>query len=125
MFDEHVFPFTSLHPNAGARLQSELALLLDVLKNSSSKFGNAKLCDQHLFSSASTNRLLSQEHCFGDTRTNCGENDKGTSGNGDIRWRYLLYHSHGTAHRTRVIRSLYRCPHQVGCRTRRIYSFSP
>jgi hypothetical protein len=45
VFDENVFPFASLHPNAGARLHSELALLPDVLKNSSSTFGDAILHD--------------------------------------------------------------------------------
>jgi hypothetical protein len=45
VFDENVFPFASLHPNARARLHSELALLPDVLKNSSSTFGDAILHD--------------------------------------------------------------------------------
>lgn len=32
-FDEHVFPFASLHPNAGAQLKSELCLLPNILLN--------------------------------------------------------------------------------------------
>lgn len=34
VFDETVFPFASFHPNAGARLRSEIALLPDILKKS-------------------------------------------------------------------------------------------
>jgi hypothetical protein len=90
VFDEHVFSFASLHPNAGARLRSELALLPDVLKNSSSEFGNAKLCDQHLFSPASTNRLSSQEYFFGNTGADRDGNTEATSGNRGVRGHYRL-----------------------------------
>jgi hypothetical protein len=31
IFDEEVFPFSNLHPNAGARLRSEIALLHQTL----------------------------------------------------------------------------------------------
>ena len=57
VFDETVFPFASLHPNAGARLHSELALLPDILKNHSTDFRDANLHDPHLLSPASTNEL--------------------------------------------------------------------
>jgi len=50
VFDEHVFPFASLHSNAGARLRAEFSLLPDILKNPSSTFGDALLHDQHLVS---------------------------------------------------------------------------
>jgi hypothetical protein len=43
VFDETIFPFASLHPNAGACLRKEIELLPDVLKNSSSEFG-MQLC---------------------------------------------------------------------------------
>jgi len=43
VFYEEVFPFSSLHPNTGARLRAELALLLDILKNPSSDFENVKI----------------------------------------------------------------------------------
>jgi hypothetical protein len=33
IFDEHVFPFTSMHPNAGAQLQAKITLLPKVLQN--------------------------------------------------------------------------------------------
>jgi histone deacetylase 1/2 len=55
VFDEHVFPFANLHPNAGARLQAEIALLPDVLKNPSTCFGDALLHDQTLINSVPTN----------------------------------------------------------------------
>lgn len=35
VFDESIFPFATLHPNAGARLRSEIALLSPTLLNSS------------------------------------------------------------------------------------------
>ena len=53
-FDEQVFPFTSLHPNAGARLRAELALLPDVLVNPSST-GDAQMSEPGLFSSLPSN----------------------------------------------------------------------
>ena len=56
VFDEEVFPFSSLHPNAGAQLRAELALLPDILKNPSPVFENAKIGDQHLLSPVFTNR---------------------------------------------------------------------
>ena len=59
IFDENIFPFTELHPNAGARLRSELALLPDALHNSSTSFGDANLHDQHLSSPVPTNALPS------------------------------------------------------------------
>jgi len=74
VFDEHVFPFASLHPNAGARLRSELALLPDVLKNPSPDFGDANLHDQRLLSPASTNVLSSPGAARVETGTNAEEN---------------------------------------------------
>jgi histone deacetylase 1/2 len=35
VFDESVYPFAQLHPNAGARLRADLELLPDILKNPS------------------------------------------------------------------------------------------
>jgi histone deacetylase 1/2 len=55
VFYEHIFPFTQLHPNAGARLQAELALLPDILKNSPTCFGDAKLQNQTLVNSMPSN----------------------------------------------------------------------
>ena len=33
IFDEQVFPFSKLHPNAGAQLRSEILLLPDTLRD--------------------------------------------------------------------------------------------
>jgi hypothetical protein len=57
IFDEHVFPFAHLHPNAGAKLRTELSLLPDILHNSSSIFGDARLHDKHADSPNRTNTL--------------------------------------------------------------------
>jgi hypothetical protein len=70
VFNEEVFPFAALHPNAGAWLRAELDLLPDVLKNPSSVFENAKISDQHLLSpTSSTNRPSSLASCGDDTGT--------------------------------------------------------
>ena len=66
VFDERVFLFASLHPNVGARLRSELALLPDALHNSSTSFGDANLHDQHLSSPVPTNALPSSGGVLGD-----------------------------------------------------------
>jgi hypothetical protein len=59
VFDERVYPFASLRPNAGARLRAELKLLLDILLNPSSNFGDALLHDKHLVSLGSTDAVHS------------------------------------------------------------------
>jgi hypothetical protein len=57
IFDEHVFPFAHLHPNVGAKLRTKLSLLPDILHNSSSIFGDARLHDKHADSPNRTNTL--------------------------------------------------------------------
>lgn len=59
VFDEHVFPFASLHPNAGARLRAEIQLLPDVLLNPSTPLGDAIVRDQHLNSPVNTDLVSS------------------------------------------------------------------
>jgi hypothetical protein len=60
IFDENIFPFAYLHPNAGARLRAELSLLPDVLKNpTSTKFGNTQMRDQTLVNPLPTNVVSS------------------------------------------------------------------
>jgi hypothetical protein len=59
VFDEHVFPFASLHPNAGARLRKEIELLPDLFPSPSTSLGNVNLLHQHMPSPASTNRSSS------------------------------------------------------------------
>lgn len=48
VFDQHVFPFSTLHPNAGARLRAEISLLPESLLNSGTNFGDANLLDPHV-----------------------------------------------------------------------------
>jgi histone deacetylase 1/2 len=50
VFDENVFPFSVLHPNAGARLRAEILLLPESLQTPTS-FGDANLHDQHVTNS--------------------------------------------------------------------------
>ena len=57
VFDESVYPFSQLHPNAGARLCANLELLPDALKNPSPEFGNAHVHDQCLVNSDPTNAV--------------------------------------------------------------------
>jgi hypothetical protein len=59
VFDETVFPFSTLHPNAGLRLRKEIDLLPDILKNPSSKFGDAIVHDQSLINSLPTDTVSS------------------------------------------------------------------
>lgn len=47
VFDEHVFPFSTLHPNASARLRVEITLLPESLLNSSTPFGSADSLGSH------------------------------------------------------------------------------
>lgn len=54
-FDERVFPFASMHPNAGARLRSEIQLLPDVLLNFSTNHGDAALLDRTMSSPVPAN----------------------------------------------------------------------
>jgi hypothetical protein len=55
VFDETVFPFSMLHPNAGARLRKEIELLPNDLKNSSFEFENAIVHDQSMINSLPSN----------------------------------------------------------------------
>ena len=52
IFDETVYPFSKLHPNAGARLRSDILLLPTDLLNPSSGFGG-----EHTFDSADNDSL--------------------------------------------------------------------
>jgi histone deacetylase 1/2 len=54
IFDEHIFPFASMHPNAGAQLKVELALLPDLF-DSSSSCGGSFTPDQEADSSLPAN----------------------------------------------------------------------
>jgi histone deacetylase 1/2 len=59
IFDERVFPFASLHPNASAQLRAEIALLPDSLQNpfssAVSRPGDPYISDRHADSSLPAN----------------------------------------------------------------------
>lgn len=75
VFDENVFPFALLHPNAGARLRSELTLLPDVLLNPSySSIGDVNANDSTVQSSVPTNAVSSPVHVVEDAGENGREN---------------------------------------------------
>jgi hypothetical protein len=67
VFDEHVFPFARLHPNAGAWLRAELSVLRDVLLNPDSSFGDAILLDHCGANSPSANHVPSTGVCVEET----------------------------------------------------------
>ena len=69
VFDEHVFPFASLEPNAGARLRAEISILPDALLNPS-HIGDTTLLDQ-------------RDHCLSSTHPapSFGSVDAGIGGN--------------------------------------------
>jgi histone deacetylase 1/2 len=81
VFDETVFPFATLHPNAGARLRAELQVLPDVLLNPSMSFGDATIRDQHLSSPNQTNSGPSASASLQVTETNSDENDASSGEN--------------------------------------------
>ena len=70
VFDERLFPFATLHPNAGARPRSEIALLPDTLLGSHTSFGDAIMHDQHLNSPMPTNLLPRSGLVLNDTGEN-------------------------------------------------------
>jgi hypothetical protein len=59
VFDESVYPFSQLHPNAGAQLRKSFELLPDHLKNLSPDFGNAHVLDQGLINANPANGVPS------------------------------------------------------------------
>jgi 3'-phosphoadenosine 5'-phosphosulfate sulfotransferase (PAPS reductase)/FAD synthetase len=82
VFDEQVFPFSSLHLNAGAQLHAELNLLPDILLNPSSNFGDAHLCDQCSVSPLPTNASQDSARDMLHAGENSVENGAKSSSNG-------------------------------------------
>jgi len=82
VFDEHVFPFSKLHPNAGAQLRAELQLLPDVLLNPTFTPGSNSSHDHVFDSSLPANILPSSsgdvlqdgERTGGNSAGNCAQN---------------------------------------------------
>ena len=85
-FDETIFPFTSLHPNAGARLRSEISLLPESLLGSSSSSGDVNVHD-HSVCSLPANACSSCAPVLLPAGTNATENgvDSGENG-GDFMY---------------------------------------
>ena len=79
VFDEHVFPFAHLHPNAGAQLRAEIALLPPSLLPPSSTFGDAILLDQNSPDTVSTNPDSSSPACPAPVEKNPVEIDAQTT----------------------------------------------
>jgi hypothetical protein len=79
VFDETLYPFAQLHPNVGARLRVEFALLPDILQNPSSKFGDAKIGDQNVIDSNPANVVPSTASVVDETGENPVENHEETT----------------------------------------------
>lgn len=86
VFDERVFPFASLRPNAGALLRTEIALLPPSLLSPDASFGDATLLDQHMSPSVSTNTVPSSIH----DPANAGENPGETGGVSSSLGHYFM-----------------------------------
>jgi histone deacetylase 1/2 len=81
VFDETIFPFASMHPNAGARLRAELSILPNILLNPSTNLGDVNVQDQSVSSPVSTNAtrssgggVVSVEKNLEETTANSGAN---------------------------------------------------
>jgi hypothetical protein len=94
-FDEQVFPFSSLHPNAGARLRSELALLPDVLLNPSSTFLDVQVHDHNEVCSMPTNPSSHFGRSRGSAGSNGEQNHAGTDENGGKIGHDHMCHGNG------------------------------
>jgi hypothetical protein len=97
VFDETIFPFSTLHQNARARLRKQIELLPDILKNHSSEFGNAIMRDQTLINSLPTNVVTS----CGDESGNAGTNSEKIGEETVQKQRHFVQmqgHNTGTKH---------------------------
>jgi histone deacetylase 1/2 len=84
VFDEHVFPFASLHPNAGALLRKELELLPDILCPLSSRVGERNLHGHNLLSPNGTNGVSSDVDVQGVPGSYAGSSDVDSAQNGAV-----------------------------------------
>lgn len=99
VFDENVFPFSQLRPNAGVRLREEISLLPETLLNSPiSSPGDIVFHDQHVSSPMPTNSLTSSTRSLGDAGGNADQNGVGSIKNG----RYFMCDTPGGSPCTRV-----------------------
>jgi hypothetical protein len=89
VFDEEVYPFSTMHPNAGAQLQSEIQLLPSHFRNPSN--GDNNTFDQFDNGSLQSNRVI-PEPTGHETVTgeNLGENLEQTDQNLDSNDKYFM-----------------------------------
>jgi hypothetical protein len=79
VFDENIYPFSALHPNAGARLRNEILLLPPSLLNPS--LGDEQTCDSSVFNSPPanpTNEYSGSATNSGEVHQKSGENPEST-----------------------------------------------
>jgi hypothetical protein len=79
VFDENIYPFSALHPNAGARLRNEILLLSPSLLNPSP--GDEQTCDSSVFNSPPanpTNEYSGSATDSGEVHQKSGENSEST-----------------------------------------------
>jgi hypothetical protein len=102
VFDESVFPFASLHPNAGARLRAELSVLPDVLLNPSMPFGDAKIRDQHDDSPNPANVSVSSSVHLQDSGNDSAETGAENGTGGDTWPRHFMCRGTGDSASSQV-----------------------
>lgn len=90
VFDESIFPFASMHPNTGARLQAELRILPDVLLNPSTHLGGINVHDQNLSSLMTTNATHSLVNDTTNAEKNLEENTLESGGNCALGTLYFM-----------------------------------
>jgi hypothetical protein len=90
VFDESIFPFASLHKNAGARLRAELHLLPEIIRNPSMQFGDAIVHDQQMGSPGNTNGSSSTVDVHVTSETNSSSTDSSHASNGGPRDRHFM-----------------------------------
>lgn len=102
VFDEHVFPFAHLQPNAGARLRAELSILPDSLTNSNTSFGDAILLDHCDAKTPSTNRATSPGNVLADTGILSGKNPSSNGANPSSNGHHFMCPLAGDRSGTRI-----------------------
>lgn len=76
VFDEQVFPFSSMHPNAGARLHTVISLLPGSLLNSNTTIGDALIPEPHACIPPPANANASSGESLFGAGSNSGENNE-------------------------------------------------
>jgi hypothetical protein len=95
VFDESVFPFASLHPNARARLRAEILLLPKNLHNS----GGTNDCSHGMGSPESTDALSSCAGHSNDAEANLELNDQNSRSGAGLENRHLMCRCPGDSSR--------------------------